>query len=374
MSCLGLFNLKLDPWRAWLAGGVLLVLYPRLTVATDIPASPADRPPLVYPDSARRAEGSVLLRFTIGADGHVQAPQVVRSEPPFVFDEAALQGVSRWIYHPRLHDGQAVAQPGQSVQITFRPPLVPLFQPPLEYPRLAYVAGQEGKVHVGYDISAFGVPTNVHMINATPPGVFDAAAVKNVELWEFSPSVNGQDSSGQTADIVFKLKDAHLTPVPDRPIRLSYPANAQSKGIMGDCNVEYWIEGNGTTSDARIRYCVPAGYFEAATLDAVRLATYKPEADPALNHRRRHYANIAFRFEHLPNSDVHYLKPGQWIRLRYTLTPQGRAKDVEVMAKSDPSILARAALLQLRETQFAPVLENGRPVEKTHLVIAITGN
>ncbi len=142
--------------------------------------------------------------------------------------------------------------------------------------------------------------------------------------------------------------------------------------VMGGCKVAYWIEPDGTTSDAHIRYCVPAGFFETATLKAISYATYKLETDPALNRRRQHFAQINFRFDGVSDHEGHYLKPGQWIRLRYTLTAEGRTKDVEVVAKSDPSIPSRGALLQLEQTQLAPILENGRGVEKPGQLITIT--
>ncbi len=333
------------------ASWLFLMALPAPALATDIPAAPADRPAMVFPDTAGRTEGVVVLRFTIGADGHVRAPEVVQSSPAGVFDPAALQGVALWLYHPRMHDGHAVAQPGQVVRVTFQPPppevLQPVFRSSLGFPRAAYAARQEGTVSVGYDITPLGYTTNVHVISAEPPGIFDRAATQNVGSWEFDTPQAGQPVTGLRSEIVFKLKDAVLTPVPDRPISISYPIAAQSRGIMGSCNVTYWIEENGTTSGAHIRYCVPAGYFEDATLDAVRRATYKPEADPVLNHRRIHYTNVNYRFQNVPDPEVHYLKPGQWIKLRYTLTAKGRAKDVEVIAKSDSSVLSRGALLQL---------------------------
>ena len=333
---------------------------------------------MIYPDNAGQAGGTVVLRFTIGADGHVQAPEIVRSTPAGVFDQAALQSVARFLYHPRLHDGRPVPQPGHVVNLTFEPRPAEVLQPVstgrLSYPRAAYDARQEGSVSVAYDVSVYGRPVNVRVLRVSPPLIFDQAAMAHVRSWEFDRPKSGQPVIGQVSEVVFRLRDADPAPVPDRPIRISYPPAAQARGVMGECNVQYWIEEDGTTSGARIRNCFPAGFFEEATLDAVRRATYKPEADPRLNKRRLHDTDVVFRFYNTNEREVHYLQPGQWIKFRYTLSRQGRAQDVEVIGKSDQSLNASIALLQLKQTAFSPVLENGLPIEKPGLTIAIIGH
>ena len=44
--------------------------------------------------------GEVILQFQVDEHGVVVAPQVIESTPPNVFDEAALEAVSQWQYHP----------------------------------------------------------------------------------------------------------------------------------------------------------------------------------------------------------------------------------------------------------------------------------
>lgn len=68
----------------------------------------------------QRREGRVLVEFTIGPTGAVLDPRVIRAEPAGVFDEAALEAVSRWRYSPRIVDGRAVSQPGIRRTIRFR--------------------------------------------------------------------------------------------------------------------------------------------------------------------------------------------------------------------------------------------------------------
>jgi TonB family protein len=70
-----------------------------------------------YPHTAFRKgiEGSVLLEFSVDADGHVVAPRVVDATPPGVFERAALDAVSEWSYQPL-----GIETKGMKVRLTFR--------------------------------------------------------------------------------------------------------------------------------------------------------------------------------------------------------------------------------------------------------------
>jgi TonB family protein len=101
------------------------------------PAPPSDAPapaldegdmlplikiPPAYPPSAlaARIEGWVLVEFTIATGGSVKDAVVVRSQPPGIFDEAALQAIRRWRYSPRMINGIAVERPGVQTEIRFQ--------------------------------------------------------------------------------------------------------------------------------------------------------------------------------------------------------------------------------------------------------------
>lgn len=70
--------------------------------------TPLVRIPPEYPMSARskRTEGYVILRFTVTETGSVADPEVLRSDPPGVFDRAAKRAVLRWKYQPQIVDGK----------------------------------------------------------------------------------------------------------------------------------------------------------------------------------------------------------------------------------------------------------------------------
>jgi protein TonB len=73
--------------------------------------TPLVRFPPDYPMAAmnNKIEGYVLLRFTVTETGTVADPEVLRSEPPGIFDRAARRAVMRWKYQPQLANGEPVS-------------------------------------------------------------------------------------------------------------------------------------------------------------------------------------------------------------------------------------------------------------------------
>ena len=80
----------------------------------------SDMVPLVqvppsYPRRAARLqiEGFVTIEFTITQDGNVIEPVIVESEPPNIFDRAALQAIVQWKFEPLMENGQVVESRAQ---------------------------------------------------------------------------------------------------------------------------------------------------------------------------------------------------------------------------------------------------------------------
>jgi protein TonB len=73
--------------------------------------TPLVRFPPEYPMSAmaNKIEGYVLLRFVVTETGTVSEPEVLRSDPPGIFDRAAMRAVLRWKYQPQLANGEPVS-------------------------------------------------------------------------------------------------------------------------------------------------------------------------------------------------------------------------------------------------------------------------
>jgi protein TonB len=72
--------------------------------------TPLVRIPAEYPTQAasQGIEGYVILRFTVTETGAVVDPEVLRAEPPRIFDRSALRAVRGWKYQPKMQDGKAV--------------------------------------------------------------------------------------------------------------------------------------------------------------------------------------------------------------------------------------------------------------------------
>ena len=60
-----------------------------------------------------------------------------------------------------------------------------------EYPRGAERRELEGDVSVSFEVQADGSVANATVVDATSPGVFDSAAIKSVEKWQYEPNNPG---------------------------------------------------------------------------------------------------------------------------------------------------------------------------------------
>lgn len=77
---------------------------------------------LVYPVDARATgvEGRVVVRYDVTASGTVANAVVVESEPPGVFDAAALDAVRSWRFRPMVDRGEVVPAPARVSELVFR--------------------------------------------------------------------------------------------------------------------------------------------------------------------------------------------------------------------------------------------------------------
>ena len=73
-----------------------------------------------YPDPIYLREGTVVLRLLIGDTGHVDNVAVVRSEPPGVFETAALEAFGKARFSPGMLGGLPVKSQ-ITVEVHFMP-------------------------------------------------------------------------------------------------------------------------------------------------------------------------------------------------------------------------------------------------------------
>lgn len=65
-------------------------------------------PPYPYRAALAGIEGWVKVEFTVTETGSVIDPEVVASQPPRIFDQAAVKAILKWKFQPRSIDGQPV--------------------------------------------------------------------------------------------------------------------------------------------------------------------------------------------------------------------------------------------------------------------------
>lgn len=72
----------------------------------------------IYPKKAlwKKICGYVVTSFTVTKEGRVKDIKVIESEPPEIFDKAAIYVVKKYLYNPRKVDGVPVDTPN----VTFR--------------------------------------------------------------------------------------------------------------------------------------------------------------------------------------------------------------------------------------------------------------
>ena len=79
------------------------------------------------------------------------------------------------------------------------------------YPEAARAQGIEGWVRLRYDITIDGRVENLKVLESSPPGVFDAAALAAVAQWRYrAPVIDGAPSavSGVVSTLRFELDAA----------------------------------------------------------------------------------------------------------------------------------------------------------------------
>jgi len=85
---------------------------------------------------------------------------------------------------------------------------IPLFRMAPQYPERAASRGIEGYVVMEFTITETGTVTNIKVVEANPPGMFDRAAIKAMEKWKYKPKiVDGKPVSrhGVRNQLTFKL-------------------------------------------------------------------------------------------------------------------------------------------------------------------------
>jgi TonB family protein len=108
-----------------------------ISIKWDTPPRPILTAIAAYPELARKAgiEGRVILMLLVDENGSVVEAEVVKAEPPGIFDDAALMAIRNWRFEPAMKDGKPIKvrmeQPMEfALQKPPPPPPPPVVEPP----------------------------------------------------------------------------------------------------------------------------------------------------------------------------------------------------------------------------------------------------
>lgn len=176
---------------------------------------PPQYPARAYADGRK---GSVTVGFTIAKDGTTRNIHILESDPPGLFDAAARDAVSQWLFRPATENGKPVSI-NVSQTLVFQPPanarqaaqqqptapnsgeapsggtpansvpsnIHPTHLVAPQYPPNAYRTGRGGEVTVKFVVGRNGRTRDIQVVDAKPRHIFDTAAKNAVRQWRFKP-------------------------------------------------------------------------------------------------------------------------------------------------------------------------------------------
>jgi bla regulator protein BlaR1 len=161
--------------------------------------------PPKYPRDAveQRLQGDVLVQVEVLSDGAAGQLSVSVSSGSGLLDEAALEAVSKWQFHPAKRAGTPIVS---SIQVpvrfsldetgagastgdptSYRAPSYRRLSPP-EYPQSAKTQGLQGTTLLQVGLDEAGTVQTVNIVDSTGTDLLDRAASAAVERWTFNPA------------------------------------------------------------------------------------------------------------------------------------------------------------------------------------------
>ena len=106
----------------WTVIGVALLLASACATQPSRPPEAVSMGGVVYPPEAKakHVEGYVVVRYDVTEEGTVTNAKVVESQPPGIFDDAALAAVEKWKFDPAVDHGRLVTAHDVTSKIQFK--------------------------------------------------------------------------------------------------------------------------------------------------------------------------------------------------------------------------------------------------------------
>lgn len=135
----------------------------------------------------------------------------------------------------------------------------------------------EGTVTVEFSIDIDGAVHDAKVIEATPPGIFDAAALEAINRWHYSPKTIDGNPAEQTGTKIH----LHFKPDPTTPALINqgfveYPRAAFDAKLEGSVHLQFDVSQYGLVQNVQILASLPDSTFDQAAIKAVKDAVYKP--------------------------------------------------------------------------------------------------
>lgn len=190
----------------------------RFTLTDTVLARPAGASPVageqaapIYPEAARSAgvEGYVELALEVDSAGRVANAEVSLAMPRGEFEAAALAAVTQWRFPPSTEAARrfthrfAFTLPGAAGRA---PDPVLLAAAPL--PPEACTRRITGRVRLEVETDAEGRITGARILDAAPPGLFDAAALAIARNSRLAPAYRGGEPVAATALLTLRFDPA----------------------------------------------------------------------------------------------------------------------------------------------------------------------
>jgi protein TonB len=160
-------------------------------------AQPVETPPVE--EAPLAPEPEVTLPKEVPKEKPVEQAEPKKEEPVKKPKEKAEK--TRETKAAEKSDSKQKQQAASAAKGQFNPN--PIYRPNPVYPAGARAQKIQGRVVVAYSVSPSGSVSNARVVSASPPGVFNAAALAAVRQWRFKPSAQG---GSRTSGITFRLK------------------------------------------------------------------------------------------------------------------------------------------------------------------------
>ena len=198
------------------------------------PAVSDNQPVPVYPPKLLqdRVEGYVEVEFDRTAEGSIRQPRVIAAMPRGAFETASLAAIRRW----RLDAGDAGRE---TRRFEFRLPDSTLTAVPAitfasaPFPMAACERNQRGHVMLEVRTDEHGAIVQSRILSATPPGLFDQAALTIARSSRLTPAYRDGQPMAAIALLTLFFDPAQATCPGSRSPERDPPAYRPAPRVTG---------------------------------------------------------------------------------------------------------------------------------------------